>query len=591
VKTLPSLTRAIESEVYSTGREDTLRRLLEVSRCSGAWENNPVDPGVVSDAMAWHGGHLAEAFRRQSSSSSNVITPSKRINVNSLFWAWGQFIDHSLIHTRSEQMNCDNEPDSSTSCGSVPLYCGAGRVKTSRTRARIDINDVRHPLNSLSSFLDASTVYGGDSSYSYRLRMHDGTGKLRYSLRGHSMMLPLEQKTMNDSGSSGTASETVIAGDDRAGEHPLLTALHTIWLREHNYWCTRFSVEHPSWGEERLFQTARHMVMAEIQVITYREWLPLLLDSQDLLNRPACYWFPRQSAHIFNEFASAAFRFGHSMVTPVLDARQSSIAKATLSTSGLVASATELHSAEITEETLLERRPLEEVFFESNLTSGMLWRRGVSALVLGALLQSSHSRGPYMVDALRSFQTPGGIVDLAALNIVRGRDHNLPSFQSMYELVTGRQFTGCEQCLHENIAVCTSLRELYAHGNSLALLKTTEEATSIPTARSRNTDDASGSGAGELREFLYPIDLWVGILSEQPRTAHAFLGEVGSWIVSEQFSVVRNTDPYFYLWDELTEKWRSELHNTRLTHILQRTTELRNVFPMDRHSVFLVPVA
>lgn len=66
-------------------------------------------------------------------------------------------------------------------------------------------------------------------------------------------------------------------GDDRLNQHASLTALHTIWLREHNRVAKELVRQMPGRSDEFYFQQARRIVIAELQHITYNEYLPILL--------------------------------------------------------------------------------------------------------------------------------------------------------------------------------------------------------------------------------------------------------------------------------------------------------------------------
>lgn len=67
----------------------------------------------------------------------------------------------------------------------------------------------------------------------------------------------------------------IIAGDGRINQTPTLAVLHTLLLREHNRVADILSSLNPLWSDEKLYQETRKIVIAEIQHITYQEWLPL----------------------------------------------------------------------------------------------------------------------------------------------------------------------------------------------------------------------------------------------------------------------------------------------------------------------------
>jgi hypothetical protein len=72
----------------------------------------------------------------------------------------------------------------------------------------------------------------------------------------------------------------------------------------------------------------------------------------------------------------------------------------------------------------------------------------------------------------------------------------------------------------------------------------------------------------------------------EPARGSGILGRVASKIVADQFAIIRNGDPYFYLWDKIVETWRDEIHRTRLSDIIERNTKVsahylpRNVFKL-----------
>src|SRR5262249_591488 len=115
----------------------------------------------------------------------------------------------------------------------------------------------------------------------------------------------------NDSGMVDT-DKLFVAGDVRANENVELTALQTLFVRNHNLIATKLQKAHPTWTDEQLYQEARKMNIAEYQYITYTEYLPDLLGPNAM---PAYFGYnPKVSAAIATEFSTVAFRFGHSLL-------------------------------------------------------------------------------------------------------------------------------------------------------------------------------------------------------------------------------------------------------------------------------------
>lgn len=121
----------------------------------------------------------------------------------------------------------------------------------------------------------------------------------------------------------------------------MLTVMHNLWIKEHNRIATIFS-QITNWNDERIYQETRRIVGAELQQITYNEYLPIALGNQamrtnDLWRYTALDHLFRKCAKIYsnrstswsrynnridptimNEFATAAYRFGHSLIAGVV---------------------------------------------------------------------------------------------------------------------------------------------------------------------------------------------------------------------------------------------------------------------------------
>ena len=109
------------------------------------------------------------------------------------------------------------------------------------------------------------------------------------------------------------------AGDHRANEQLGLISMHTIWFREHNRIATELLTLNPHWDGDIIYHETRKIVGAMMQHITYQHWLPKIFGpvGMRLLGSYQGY-DPNVDASIANEFAAAAFRFGHTLINPVL---------------------------------------------------------------------------------------------------------------------------------------------------------------------------------------------------------------------------------------------------------------------------------
>ena len=117
-------------------------------------------------------------------------------------------------------------------------------------------------------------------------------------------------------------SKCSMAGDGRHEDNGYLNALHTMLLREHNRVAKKLAYWNPYWDDEMTFQEARRVVIAEYQYIVYAELLPLVLGDKVMrkfnltLNYDGYFmgYDAEEIPNTYNEFASAAARFGHTLV-------------------------------------------------------------------------------------------------------------------------------------------------------------------------------------------------------------------------------------------------------------------------------------
>ncbi|XP_071090838.1 thyroid peroxidase-like [Haliotis cracherodii] len=249
---------------------------------------------------------------------------------------WGQFIDHDITGTpvvtdNGNDIECCDRTDSVPSDTDSPcfpinlpdgdFYFGNGKcMNLVRSEAvsgtGTDSSNPRQQYNELSAFIDGSHIYGISDSETAELRDTDsGSGLLKV---GTNNLLP-----EGDSGdcfldTSDPSNYCFKAGDSRVNVFPGLTALHTLFMREHNRVATALKGFNSGWDDEKLFQEARRIVVAELQVITYNEWLPQILSANGVANYNLGLgnynYNSSLDPSLSNVFSTAAFRFGHSMV-------------------------------------------------------------------------------------------------------------------------------------------------------------------------------------------------------------------------------------------------------------------------------------
>jgi len=298
--------------------------------------------------------------------------------LSGMMYAWGQFIDHDLDLMRSDGVT----PISITIPVGDPVLQG---TTIPMTRTVIDpltgvAGKPAAAINNISGWLDGSMVYGSDAATAQSLRTADG-----HLVTSTGNNLPI-------------VNGQFLAGDIRVQENPDLTALQTLFLREHNRQVDRLARANPSWSGDQLYQEARAIVSAEIAVITYKEFLPHLLGNKAI----GAYrgYNPKVDARISEEFAGAAFRFGHSIVSANLEK---------IGEQG---------------QTLGTPVTLKDAFFQS--TTDFVADGGAAGLLRHLAADRSNALDVHLVDDLRNFLDVGPMsMDLAAINIQRGRDLGL----------------------------------------------------------------------------------------------------------------------------------------------------------------------
>jgi hypothetical protein len=289
--------------------------LLRVS--PAAYSDGISSPSLASNPSA----RVVSDILNNQADPSNLAAQIQTVDQNSLSdfgYAFGQFIDHDmdLTPTSSGQfLSILADPNDPSQMGNQTFERSSYDPSTGTSTS-----NPRQQVNAVTSYLDLSQVYGSTQTMADALRTFSG-GLLKTSPGN---MLPYDNSTYftpaqlaiinmaNDSGAVPTQ-DLFVTGDVRGNENVELTALQTLFVRNHNRIATELAQEHPDWSDEQLYQEARKLNIAEYQQIIYQAYLPDLLGSNALSSYKG--YNSSVDPSIATEFSTVAFRFGHSLLS------------------------------------------------------------------------------------------------------------------------------------------------------------------------------------------------------------------------------------------------------------------------------------
>ena len=402
---------------------------------------------------------------------------------------FGQFVDHDLTHSPIMKTANNQDIDCCRSGAAADEFCapidipaedprlgGSSCMNLVRTvpAPALDCGvRYREQLNQITHWLDASNIYGSDLAEQRRVRA--GRGGRLLSADGPDFGSPLLPSDPSSSCEVGTCFR---AGDGRVNENPMLSVVHTVFMREHNRVAAALASLNPAWSDEKVFQETKRVVTAEYQHIVYNEWLPSIVGKRymnlfGLYPRASGYsadYDPTIDPRITNEFSTAAFRFGHSLIPSLINVYKK-VGKQ-----------------------VKESFDLKDSFNKPEILRlpGML-----DGLVAGLTRDKMESFDSGFVDDVTNnlFDGDRNGMDLVALNIQRGRDHGLAGYNKYREVCgLGRANTFSDLSRQMSVSRAAELQRLYA-----------------------SVDD---------------VDLFVGIFSERP-SSDAMVGPTALCIIGE----------------------------------------------------------
>ena len=436
--------------------------------------------------------------------SARLISETVILNVTQdelpfthILMQWGQFLDHDLDLGPELEEECEGckftEICQPIRVPDLDRSFGIGTPNNGTClpfRRSVPVIEPVKPLtftpeeqlNDITSFIDGSMIYGSRLEQSLPIRLFQG-GLLLEGIRfpGKQPSLPIDKKMLVQ---CPNRMDCFLCGEVRCNEQFSLTIMHTLWFREHNRCAREMAKINPFWNDEKLYQVCRKIVGALIQKITYVDYLPLVLGRKnfDKFIGPYRGYFPLVDPSVPNGFATAAYRYGHSLVRPRFDRLNEDYNPLPIGPLNLV-----------------------DAFFAPDQFRKSL---GTDPIMRGWVSTNSRRMDEFVNSVLTTqlFQTPlSPGLDLAALNMQRGRDHGLSPYL-VYKNFCFEKF-GISSDFENDL---TLVRFLKLYGS------------------------------------LETLDLWIGGLAEE-RLPEGLLGATFSCIFGLTFKGVREGDRFFWL--------------------------------------------
>lgn len=362
--------------------------------------------------------------------------------VSNLLVHFGQFFAHDLTELEAEELPegtdsvdcpCDEGDFSANAtilafqeefCFSIPRPRGdTSETECFRFTRGHQSGSTNEQVNELTSFVDASNVYGSTDDVADSIREFSNgllaTTEFDYP--------PFNFDSSVNCDPANDIFECFLSGDARTSENLGLASLHLLFIRYHNVIAEGLLGVNPTATDEELYQGARRIVMGVMQHIVYNEWLPAAIGPQcELLPLTSGFfegYDDSVNAGLFNDFATSGLRFGHTLL------RQ------------------ELPRFDNMNNDLNATIELFEIVRDSNFAYNQSFPvPGIDAIFLGMIEVPTSRFDPGFIDTIRnrlfdvSDLNPDGIPnnpDLMVRNIQRGRDFGLQPYYKYREYCSG----------------------------------------------------------------------------------------------------------------------------------------------------------
>ncbi|UUZ74664.1 hypothetical protein LP414_20210 [Polaromonas sp. P1(28)-13] len=393
-----------------------------------------------------------------------------------------------------------------------------------------------------------------------------------------------------------------MAGDGRVNENIALTTVHHVFHAEHNrlvdhtkdvilatagtgdvsflnQWLTTAVTAVPAdlstleWNGERLFQAAKFATEMQYQHLVFEEFAHKIQPQVDIFFAPTQVYDTGINPAIVAEFAHTVYRFGHSMLLETVDRLDPNFASSEI---GLIEAF------------------LNPLAFDLNNT--LTAEQAAGAIVRGLTRQVANEIDEFKTEALRN-NLLGLPLDLATINLARGRDTGIPSLNAarreFYQMTGDSQLTPYTSWVdfvqnmkhaeslvnfiaaygtHATILAATTLADKRAAAMDIVFLTGTSPADRLDFLNSTGPTWSSDPVTGVTNTGLDDIDFWVGGLAEEQMPFGGFLGSTFNFVFETQMEKLQDGDRFYYLERVNGLNFLTELENNSFAKLIMANT-------------------
>ncbi len=455
-----------------------------LTRSSDGTGTDPYHPEMGSAGTRF--GHNVPLGCLEPTDPARVLTPNPRTvsnellarsdfvpatGLNLLFAAWIQFEVHDWMHHRLEP----HDPWRVPLDADDPWRARTGDDEMRILRSAADVSyagDDGPPMYRSSSthWWDASQIYGSSPSVESLVRTGSG-GHLKLTANGR---LPFDPTDPDD-----PMVRRLVGGSDLVGASNGwwlgLGLLHTLFMLEHNAICDHLAGSYPVWTDQQLFDTARLVNAALMAKIHTLEWTPALFANPVLERGMKINWWGFEGQAVERWLGRL-----------VKSEEVSGIPGTDLYYHGVPYAITEEFVAIYRMHPLLPddysiRSSHDDAVLRASRLGEISGRRTHELLdddqiAMSDLFYSFATSNPGQVvlhnfpEELRTFTDPsGGVVDLAAVDILRNRERGVPrynEFRRRFRLAPARRF----EDFSDDPATVDAIKRVYASPDDVDLI-------------------------------------------------------------------------------------------------------------------------